>query len=218
MTGLILLVLCLYWPISLADVQCNDGSSCPDGSTCCETSSGGYGCCPALNATCCSDHIHCCPPEYPVCDIVHQQCTNSFVYAGIALLRKRFPDNTALPSFGSIDCGDGISCNNNETCCKTTSGGYGCCESADATCCSDHIHCCPPAYPICDLYHGQCTNTDEQIVVHVPMLEKKPAKYMKLKDIQCGDGTACPSNTYCCPSGFGGFGCCAVEIAAQKTQ
>jgi len=31
---------------AFADVPCPGGQSCPDGSTCCQLSSGGYGCCP----------------------------------------------------------------------------------------------------------------------------------------------------------------------------
>jgi len=57
-------------------VQCGPTSFCPDGSTCCPTASGSFSCCPSLNATCCSDYVHCCPPSYPVCDIVHQQCVS----------------------------------------------------------------------------------------------------------------------------------------------
>ena len=49
----------------VANVVCPDGvSQCPDGNTCCKLSSGGYGCCPLPDATCCSDGIHCCPNGY----------------------------------------------------------------------------------------------------------------------------------------------------------
>ncbi|TGZ62841.1 hypothetical protein CRM22_007209 [Opisthorchis felineus] len=33
---------------------------CPSGQTCCYGLHG-YGCCPMDSATCCSDHVHCCP-------------------------------------------------------------------------------------------------------------------------------------------------------------
>ena len=26
-----------------------------------------WGCCPIEGATCCKDHHHCCPPQFPVC-------------------------------------------------------------------------------------------------------------------------------------------------------
>ena len=49
----------------VGNVVCPDGKSeCPDGNTCCKLSSGGYGCCPAPEAVCCSDGIHCCPHGY----------------------------------------------------------------------------------------------------------------------------------------------------------
>ena len=51
--------------LKLQDVVCPDGQSqCPSGSTCCELSSGGYGCCPLPKAVCCSDGVHCCPNGY----------------------------------------------------------------------------------------------------------------------------------------------------------
>ena len=51
--------------IKVANVVCPDGQSeCPSGNTCCKLSSGQYGCCPLPAATCCSDHLHCCPHGY----------------------------------------------------------------------------------------------------------------------------------------------------------
>ena len=54
--------------MKLQSVECSDGSACPDGSTCCELASGGYGCCPLPNAVCCSDGVHCCPNGYTCSD------------------------------------------------------------------------------------------------------------------------------------------------------
>lgn len=48
----------------VVNVVCPDDSECPAGNTCCKLSSGGYGCCPLPQATCCSDEIHCCPHDY----------------------------------------------------------------------------------------------------------------------------------------------------------
>ena len=47
--------------LSVRNVECDDGSSCPTGTTCCKLSSGGYGCCPYPEAVCCDDGEHCCP-------------------------------------------------------------------------------------------------------------------------------------------------------------
>ena len=44
-------------------------------------------------------------------------------------------------------CPDGVSeCASGNTCCKLSSGAYGCCPLPNAVCCSDHIHCCPSGY------------------------------------------------------------------------
>jgi hypothetical protein len=53
---------------------CPDQSSlCPLGNTCCLRASGEYGCCPDLNAVCCSDGEHCCP-EGNTCDLSNGKC------------------------------------------------------------------------------------------------------------------------------------------------
>ena len=59
---------------AFADVDCGGGATCPDNNTCCPNGAGGYGCCPTRHATCCNDYVHCCPPEYPVCDESSGQC------------------------------------------------------------------------------------------------------------------------------------------------
>ncbi len=43
------------------DILCPDAHTCPIDNTCCPTDGGRYGCCPQINATCCSDLQHCCP-------------------------------------------------------------------------------------------------------------------------------------------------------------
>lgn len=58
---------------------CDDYYSCPDGSTCCclyqyGDFCFGWGCCPYESATCCKDHLSCCPEDYPVCDINAGTC------------------------------------------------------------------------------------------------------------------------------------------------
>ena len=47
--------------LSVGNVKCDDGSSCPTGTTCCKLSSGDWGCCPYPKAVCCDDGEHCCP-------------------------------------------------------------------------------------------------------------------------------------------------------------
>nr|2JYT_A Chain A, Granulin-5 [Homo sapiens]2JYU_A Chain A, Granulin-5 [Homo sapiens] len=47
-----------------AMVPCDNVSSCPSSDTCCQLTSGEWGCCPIPEAVCCSDHQHCCPQGY----------------------------------------------------------------------------------------------------------------------------------------------------------
>lgn len=62
-------------------VQCSSTVFCPFDTTCCPipstTSTTLYGCCSLPNATCCSDGVHCCPSDHPVCNVSVQQCTKS---------------------------------------------------------------------------------------------------------------------------------------------
>ena len=47
----------------------------------------------------------------------------------------------------SVECPDGQSeCPSGSTCCKLSSGEYGCCPLPKAVCCSDGVHCCPNGY------------------------------------------------------------------------
>ena len=65
-----------------------------------------------------------------------------------------------LKGFKAIECGDGSSCLADQTCCPDGAGGYGCCPTPDATCCEDHIHCCPLDYPVCDVNTGSCRDSE----------------------------------------------------------
>ena len=47
--------------VLVGGVECDDGSECPTGTTCCKLASGQWGCCPYPSAVCCSDGEHCCP-------------------------------------------------------------------------------------------------------------------------------------------------------------
>ena len=47
----------------------------------------------------------------------------------------------------SVVCPDGQSeCPSGNTCCKLSSGQWGCCPLPKAVCCSDGVHCCPNGY------------------------------------------------------------------------
>ncbi|PVD30140.1 hypothetical protein C0Q70_09402 [Pomacea canaliculata] len=55
------------------DVKCENGKSCPDGTTCCKTANSEIVCCPFPSAVCCSDKIHCCP-QNTKCDVSNGTC------------------------------------------------------------------------------------------------------------------------------------------------
>ncbi|KAM4884557.1 progranulin [Sylvia borin] len=59
--------------VTLKDVKCDEKTSCPDGSTCCQLSLGTWGCCPLEQAVCCGDHQHCCPRGY-TCNVATESC------------------------------------------------------------------------------------------------------------------------------------------------
>ena len=100
-----------------------------------------------------------------------------------------------------VVCPDGQSeCPDNNTCCKLSSGQWGCCPLPSAVCCSDGEHCCPTGYK-CDPPY--CEKGGERI----PMLEKQPS----LKQ-QCPSGT-CSSGQTCCMLSSGQWGCCPLPSA-----
>ena len=70
----------------------DDKTICPDGTTCCKSNQGLYGCCPAPNAVCCKDGFHCCP-HLSHCDEQHQTCVWS----------QFLPMLMGLPKFNDID-------------------------------------------------------------------------------------------------------------------
>uniref|UniRef100_A0A8B9E7K6 Granulins domain-containing protein n=1 Tax=Anser cygnoides TaxID=8845 RepID=A0A8B9E7K6_ANSCY len=142
--------LCLALALALAGVaavaalRCPDGTSeCPRNATCCVTPGGAWGCCPMpqvrarprgrghrpcvpasprstpgwrqavtcgvvtrgcpppAQAVCCSDGQHCCP-QGTTCDLERSM-------------------------FGDVKCDDEMSCPDGNTCCRLSSGAWGCC-------------------------------------------------------------------------------------------
>ncbi|XP_072028842.1 uncharacterized protein [Amphiura filiformis] len=182
---------------SVTDVVCPDGASkCADGTTCCKTASGQYGCCPLPNAVCCSDGSHCCPSGY-TCNVKEGTCTESGNQIGFLAVEE--PVATVVCPDGTSQCPDG------STCCKMASGQYGCCPLPKAVCCSDNTHCCPSGYT-CDVTAGTCKEADNQISLHV--LEET------VTNVVCPDGTSqCPDGSTCCKMASGQYGCCPLPKA-----
>ena len=114
---------------------------------------------------------------------------------------------SAFPFEPSIVCPDGSSqCPDGDTCCKTTTGDYGCCPLPNAECCSDGLHCCPSGYT-CNVAAGTCTKGD----MTVPFFTKIEAKP---KDVVCPGGQyTCPDGDTCCKLATGDYGCCPLPKA-----
>ena len=183
------------------NVPCPGGQSqCPDGNTCCKLSSGQYGCCPLPNAVCCSDMLHCCPNGY-MCDVSAGTCTKQDqAIPFFAKIQATKPKNVPCPG-GQSQCPDG------NTCCKLSSGQYGCCPLPNAVCCSDMLHCCPNGY-MCDVSAGTCTKQDQAIPFFAKIQATKP------KNVPCPDGQSqCPDGDTCCKLASGGYGCCPLPKA-----
>ncbi|XP_038077891.1 uncharacterized protein LOC119745555 isoform X14 [Patiria miniata] len=184
-------------------VVCPGGQSqCPDGNTCCQLASGQWGCCPLPKAVCCSDHLHCCPNGY-TCDVGAGSCSKGGLTVPWA------EKNMAKPvKVESVVCpGSQAECPDGNTCCKLSSGQWGCCPLPNAVCCSDHVHCCPNGYTCSS---GSCSKGD----LTVPWTEKNVAKPVKVESVVCPDGQSeCPDGNTCCKLASGQWGCCPLPNA-----
>ncbi|XP_033095515.1 progranulin-like, partial [Anneissia japonica] len=188
--------------IQLETVICPDGQSeCPDDNTCCKMTSGQYGCCPMPNAVCCSDGLHCCPSGY-TCDTGAGTCTK-----GALTLPWVEKTEAKTIQLETVICPDSQSeCPDDNTCCKMTSGQYGCCPMPNAVCCSDGLHCCPSGYT-CDTGAGTCTKG----ALTLPWVEKTEAKTIQLETVICPDSQSeCPDDNTCCKMTSGQYGCCPM--------
>jgi len=175
-------------------------NTCPPSDTCCSLGSGQFGCCPMVDADCCTDNAHCCPKGY-TCDIAKSQCVQSFE-------GKLLSHTPIVPIRNLQDVCPVGTCPSNETCCSLGSGQFGCCPYVKAVCCTDQTHCCPDQYT-CDLSTGACTKSlggDSNLI---------EIGYLAAIDTPidtCPVGT-CPSSETCCDIGGGQFGCCPFEGA-----
>ena len=177
------------------DVPCG-GGSCPDGNTCCSLGDDSYGCCPRLNAVCCSDGEHCCPSGYS-CGATDCQPNNS-IHPLRALARRP----AAEPAVLDVPCGDGTSCADGTTCCADRDISHACCPGLNAVCCSDGVYCCPSGYTC----SGEYCQKDGSIHPLLT-LARRPAAEPAVQDVPCGDG-ACPDENTCCSVGDDSYGCC----------
>ncbi|XP_060727012.1 granulin b isoform X1 [Tachysurus vachellii] len=197
---------------------CPDGGMCDNGNTCCQTSWGGYGCCPLPNAECCSDHLHCCH-EGTLCDTEHGTCVNKT--HSLEWVRRVSAKQITLPQ--AVVCPDQESeCPDDTTCCQMPDGIWGCCPMPNAVCCEDRRHCCPEGTS-CDIAHSRCVSA---VRGSIPLLRKFPAihkdaavnkgsvKFPGSNDVICPDKeSTCPDDTTCCKLANGSYGCCPMPNA-----
>uniref|UniRef100_A0A8B9TB40 Granulin precursor n=1 Tax=Anas platyrhynchos TaxID=8839 RepID=A0A8B9TB40_ANAPL len=127
------------------DVKCDDQMSCPDGNTCCQLSSGAWGCCPLEQAVCCKDHQHCCPRGY-TCNAATQSCEKL-----LAATPLRFPVPTGPPlspprPVATIPADTARACPPGQRCCRSKDGSWARCPFAQGSCCEDGRRCCPAGY------------------------------------------------------------------------
>jgi hypothetical protein len=103
-------------------------------------------------------------------------------------------------------CADGSQCPDGNTCCKLSSGEWGCCPLPKAVCCSDGLHCCPDGYT-CD--GSICLKQDQTI----PFMMKAHV-VAKAKNVVCPGGKSqCPEDNTCCKLVSGDYGCCPLPNA-----
>ncbi|XP_052095593.1 neurogenic locus notch homolog protein 2-like isoform X12 [Mytilus californianus] len=193
-------------PANDGSVKCPDGrSECKTGQTCCKLASGQYGCCPIPKAVCCTDGKHCCP-EGTTCDVSSGKCNRGDV--SVIEWFEKVPANV-----GSVKCPDGRSeCKTGQTCCKLSSGQYGCCPIPKAVCCTDGKHCCPEG-TTCDVSSGKCNRGE---IAVLDWFEKVPAY---VESVKCPDGQSeCKTGQTCCKLASGQYGCCPIPKAVCCTD
>uniref|UniRef100_A0A3Q2Y9Y1 Granulin b n=1 Tax=Hippocampus comes TaxID=109280 RepID=A0A3Q2Y9Y1_HIPCM len=126
-------------PPAVADVKCDDKSSCAAGTTCCKLPTGEWGCCPLVKAVCCPDREHCCPQGYS-CNMETGTCEKPAAAPDVAAAAVRV--ETMVP----CDVAAAFACAERETCCRSSASEWACCPSPQAVCCADMKHCCPAHY------------------------------------------------------------------------
>ena len=134
----------------------------------------------------------------------------SVEYTKLSVVKKKTDVNSVICPDGQSECPD------QNTCCKLSSGQWGCCPLPKAVCCSDGVHCCPNGYT-CDVSEGTCTRKSTII----PMLTKLPA-LMKTPDensVICPDGQSeCPDRNTCCKLSSGQWGCCPLGYTCHVSE
>nr|KAF6456284.1 granulin precursor [Rousettus aegyptiacus] len=189
---------------TVQEVKCDSEVSCPDDYTCCRLQSGAWGCCPFVQAVCCEDHVHCCPAGFR-CDTekgICEQEGHQLPWMEQAPAQLSLPDPRAMES--DVPCDNVTSCPSSNTCCRLTSGEWGCCPIPEAVCCEDRQHCCPAGYT-CNVKARTCEKEVDS-AHHATRLTLGPP--VGVGDVKCGQGHFCHDNQTCCQDNRGGWACC----------
>ncbi|XP_073485056.1 progranulin-like [Aquarana catesbeiana] len=133
------------------------------------------------SATCCNDHVHCCPQNIQ-CDLVHGTCVSK---DKVVPMSKKVPARMKLQTSATVKCDDTTTCPGSTTCCCLTSGNWGCCPYEDVceylftfifqgVCCPDRVHCCPYGH-VCLNYGAQCSRSGSPLWELGWLKKKQPA-------------------------------------------
>ncbi|CAL1600106.1 unnamed protein product [Knipowitschia caucasica] len=192
-----------------ARTMCDPHTSCPRGTTCCfMKNSHKWGCCPVPQAICCSDGDHCCPRGH-TCESHRSSCSKG--PHAIPWLTKLSAFNES-DSAADVKCDDKSSCASGTTCCKLSTGDWGCCPLVKAVCCEDKEHCCPQSYT-CNLQTATCEKSDDGSI-SVPQLRVVPLQQRTSEaedeETPCDSSSPvrCPKRDTCCRTSATEWACC----------
>uniref|UniRef100_A0AAZ3P7G7 Granulins domain-containing protein n=1 Tax=Oncorhynchus tshawytscha TaxID=74940 RepID=A0AAZ3P7G7_ONCTS len=203
----------------LPNTKCDESTSCPGQSTCCETTTGNWACCPLPNAMCCNDHLHCCP-HGTVCNLEASTCDDpsGFTMPWVA----KVPALATQTPLATEKCDEQTMCPRGTTCCRQNSGQSACCPLPHVVCCDDHEHCCPKGYT-CNVAEQTCDKPGLLSLPWVPKLPGLPlhrglpqASAPSVHPVKnmCDPHTSCPKDTTCCfVKKAGKWGCCPLPKA-----
>lgn len=91
------------------------------------------------------------PKSSPSSSVALQLKPSSPLYDQVCDAQHTCPPKNTCCCLGSGSNKEAQNNNNTNQCQK-----WGCCALEGATCCEDHAHCCPQAFPICDIKAGLC--------------------------------------------------------------
>ena len=221
-------------------VVCPDGqSTCATGETCCTDEAGGYGCCPHTDAMCCSDHKNCCPSGY-TCDLTKEMCLGigSEVILPVSKKRPAKPVSNGKDSVDAVSIASPqryfpcpgqtvLFCLVGQTCCRNETGQWACCPYVNAVCCNDNKTCCEygntcvngrchtkQGLDVPASKHRSAVTINEMDQALIKPASIKPAYVSETPNSVCPDGKReCDSNSTCCLTTDGVYGCCPVPNA-----